>query len=393
MAESRSSVRHRSHPPAERNNWIATAAESIAARAERELEALVAVSSPSGDIAAAEEAIAVVVALLPAAATVQRVPCSSPEHADDLIARVTGTGDKRLLLLGHLDTVVPHAEHRPLTRDGDRLTGSGTVDMKGGDVLALGVMRELAERPELFAEVALLFVVDEEWRSAPFAHAQRFAGFDACLCFEGGQRGPDGGDEVVVKRKAAGTIHVQATGRAAHSGSQPELGRNALVAIATAALAVAECNDPAGPDRLTAVPTIGHAGEALNVVPGTGELLCDVRADSQRAFQRVIDAIPREHEGVSLDVTQLREWPGMDARLPTEPVLQRAGALLGRAIGAEQRGGASDASHLATVIETTIDGLGPIGDGAHAADEYVLTSSLRPRAEVALAVAIAALGG
>ena len=52
------------------------------------------------------------------------------------------------LLLGHLDTVVSHQAHRPLTRDdGDRLTGSGAVDMKGGVALSLGVMRELAARP------------------------------------------------------------------------------------------------------------------------------------------------------------------------------------------------------------------------------------------------------
>ena len=65
--------------------------------------------------------------------------------------------------------------------------GSGTVDMKGGVALALGVMRELAARPELYAEAAVLLVNDEEWRTAPFAHAERFAGFDACLCFEAGE--------------------------------------------------------------------------------------------------------------------------------------------------------------------------------------------------------------
>jgi acetylornithine deacetylase/succinyl-diaminopimelate desuccinylase-like protein len=120
---------------------------------------------------------------------VERPECSTPGHAPDLVGRLRGSGAKRVLLLGHLDTVVAHGAHRPMARDGDRLTGSGTVDMKGGVALSLALMRELADRPELYAEAAVLLVNDEEWRTTPFAHAERFAGFDACLCFEAGERG------------------------------------------------------------------------------------------------------------------------------------------------------------------------------------------------------------
>src|SRR5690606_22035839 len=88
------------------DRWIAQAAEQIAARAERDLAALVAVSSPSGDARGAEECIAVARALAPERATFERLPCSSPDHADDLLIRLRGTGRGRLLLLGHLDTVV-----------------------------------------------------------------------------------------------------------------------------------------------------------------------------------------------------------------------------------------------------------------------------------------------
>jgi glutamate carboxypeptidase len=109
--------------------WIEERAAVIAARAERELEALVGVSSPSGDVRGAQEAAAVVAALLPDEAQVEHVPCSSPGHAPDLVARVTGTGSRRVLLLGHLDTVVAHADHQPLRREGDKLVGSGSIDM------------------------------------------------------------------------------------------------------------------------------------------------------------------------------------------------------------------------------------------------------------------------
>src|SRR3954449_8075112 len=153
------------------NDWIKTHADAIAARAPRELEALVAVSSPSGDVHGAEEAIAVAAALLPAEAEIARLPCSTRGSADDLLGRVTGTGEGRLLLLGHVDTVIAHGEHQPLLREAGRLVGSGTSDMKGGVVLSLGVLRELAGRPEAYAEVALLLVVDEEWRTTALQHA------------------------------------------------------------------------------------------------------------------------------------------------------------------------------------------------------------------------------
>ena len=371
--------------------WIAQHAAAIATRAERELEALVAISTPSGDVHGADEAAALVAALAPDEASIERVECSSPDHAADLLVRLTGSGSRRLLLLGHLDTVVAHGEHRPLTRDGDRLLGSGAIDMKGGDVLALGVLRALATRAVDLAEVALLLVCDEEWRVGPFVHVPRFADYDACLCFEAGQLAEDDLEAVVVRRKAAGTLSVTAHGRSSHSGSAPDKGINALLALASAAHAVAGSQDPHGPERLTAVPTVLHAGDAFNVVPGTGQLVCDLRADSLDAFDSVLQALPPELDGARLEAQLVRQWPGMDAREATAPLLRSAAEALGRPVIGAGRGGASDAAHFAAEIPFTVDGLGPRGGGAHAPHEYVLASSLRPRAEIALAVADAVL--
>lgn len=373
------------------SDWIDATADAIDARAERDLAALVGVSSPSGDRDAAEEAVAVAIAMLPESAGVERPDCSTPGAAPDLLARIEGTGAGRLLLLGHLDTVVPHARHRRLSREGERLYGSGAIDMLGGDVLALGLMRALAARPELFAEVSLLFVNDEEWRSTPFVHGERFAGYDACFCFEAGER-LDGGEEaVVVRRKAACGLGIAARGRAAHSGAKPENGRNALLALARLAGDLARLNDPAGADRLTVVPTVFRAGEALNVVPGEGELRIDLRADHERAFEPVFDAVPEQLDGVRLRPETLRRWPGMDAAAAAAPLLERAAGLLAHPLHGSARGGASDASHLARHVATTIDGLGPIGAGAHAPDEHLLGPSIRPRARIAAALCLALL--
>ena len=373
------------------DRMVADAASEIANHAERELEALVAISSPSRDVPGAEEAIALCVALLPVGAQTERVPCSTAASAPDLIARLAGEGSRRLLLLGHLDTVVGHDAHAPLRHESGRLYGPGTADMKGGVVLALGVARALAERPELFAELSLLLVTDEEWRTADFGHVETFAGYDACLCFEAGERTAGGGEGVVVRRKAAGTLRVMARGRAAHSGSAPDQGRNALLALAAVAPIAASLHDPQGAERLSVVPTVIRSGEALNVVPAAGELIFDIRADRLEAFEPVVEAIPREVAGVALETTVERLWPGMDSEAATAPLLERASARLGRRIVGVSRGGASDASHFAPAIGLTVDGLGPRGGGAHTPQEFVLTESLLERAEVAMALAREAL--
>jgi glutamate carboxypeptidase len=372
--------------------WVRANAVELVARFERDLATLVAVSSPSGDVAGFEECALLATALAPDEASVERPPCSSPNHAPDLILRLRGGGRARVLLLGHLDTVHQHDHHHPLSRAGGRLRGSGSIDMKGGDVFALGVLRALSERRQEFAEVALLLVGDEEWRTAPFVHLARFADWEVCLCFEAGELA--GGEEaVVVERKGAGTVRVAAFGRAAHSGSAPDRGANALLALGSAARAVAARHDPAGPDRVTAVPTVIRSGDAFNVVPDAGELLCDVRADRPEAIEAVAGAVPPEVDGVRLETELLRRWPPMDSRRATARLLARAAEAAGRGIAASGRGGASDASHFAPAIALTVDGLGPRGGAAHSPGEYVLVESLKPRAEIALAVTLAALDG
>jgi len=372
---------------------IAIEAAEIAARAESELAALVDVSSPSGDVPGAEAAIAVCIDLLPGGAEIERPPCSTEGSAPDLIATVRGTGERRIMLLGHVDTVIGHEAHQPLRPDGGRLYGTGTVDMKGGDVLAFGVARALARRPDRLAELAVLMVCDEEWRTAPFGHVERFTGYDACLCFEAGHLTADGREGVVVKRKAAGTLVVDATGRAAHSGAAPDQGRNALLALARIAERVAAFHDLSGPEQLSVVPTVMRSGNAFNIVPAAGELICDMRARTLEAFEPVLASVPPELDEVGLHARMGRKWPGMDSIAATAPVLEGAARRLGKPIVGVPRGGASDASHFAASIPLTIDGLGPRGGGAHTPGEFALREALELRAEVALAIGYELIDG
>jgi len=235
-------------------------------------------------------------------------------------------------------------------------------------------------------------VTYDEWRTSEFRHAPRFEGYDACLCFEAGERGPASEEGVVVRRKAAATLLVRAVGASAHSGSAPDRGKNALLALTAAAEEIAAAHDPHGPERLTAVPTILRSGEAFNVVPAAGELYCDLRADRLSAIEPVLAALPESVRGATLTAELVRRWPGMDTRPATVDLLEQAGALLGRPVIGVERGGASDASHVARHVPVTIDGLGPRGGGAHTPEEFVLRESLHSRAEVALAVTAALLG-
>jgi glutamate carboxypeptidase len=372
---------------------LTAVAAALKLRVVEEMLQLVALSTPSGEIEQTERAIALCGSFLPESAQLERVECSTAACAPDLLATCTGTGSRRLLLLGHLDTVVAHGDHRPPTRDEarERLYGSGTADMKGGVAIALAVTRALAAEPETFAELSLLLVCDEEWRVAPFRHLDRFAGYDACLCFEAGEISEAGEDGVIVRRKGAGTLRVRATGRAAHSGSAPQNGLNALLALAHAAIEVAATADPTGPDQLTVVPTVVRSGEAFNVVPASGELTFDARAADIRAFERVLAAVPEEIGGATLEPFMERVWPAMDSAAAAAPLLTAASALLGRPLLPRARGGASDASHYAPMIPLTIDGLGPRGGGAHTPDEYVHEASLTDRIAVALAISRAAI--
>jgi glutamate carboxypeptidase len=186
---------------------------------------------------------------------------------------------------------------------------------------------------------------------------------------------------------------VTATGRASHSGSAPDQGRNTLLALAQTALTTATRHDPHGPERLSVVPTVLRSGDAFNVVPAAGELIFDLRAVRLGAFEPVIASVAPEIAGVTLEASMERLWPGMDSTAATASLLAGASARLGRPIVGVPRGGASDASHFAGAIPVTVDGLGPRGGGAHTPDEFVLAEALAERAGVALALALATLAG
>jgi len=365
-------------------SWVLAEAQSIYQRALEDLEKLVAISSPSGDKEGADKMMAALTLLLPKEATVTKIK-SSTEGADDLLVSLKGSGSKKLLLLGHLDTVFSHQEYRPFRQEGDLIYGSGTYDMKGGLVIACGVLRAFAREPKLYQEILLLVVCDEEKRDVPLIHRTAFA-VDSVLCFEGGEMTKH--DAVVIRRKSANSLNIRASGQASHSGAAIEHGRSALEALALliprlSVLAFAE------DEELTVTPTQFHAGDAINIVPAYGFLQFDVRAFSEQTARNVLAMVPDELKGVKLEAELIERFPAMDARHSAEKVLEEVERILDRPVLGLSRGGSADINWFKAPV--TIDGLGPKGQGDHGPDEHVLLSSFLSQSELALACALTCL--
>ncbi len=213
-------------------------------------------------------------------------------------AALEGTGRARVALLCHHDTVFPlgTVAHRPLRREDDRLIGPGVADMKGGLAVAAHAARLLAAGDRPFARLELVSAPDEEIRSEPIATQDRLAGFDAVLCMECGRPG----GAVVAARKGGRWLDVVARGRSAHAGSEPEHGRNAVLALARELPRIAGLDG--GRAGLTLHVTRMHGGDVLNSIPGEARATIDMRgwheADLEWAESQLLRGGPASRRGV-----------------------------------------------------------------------------------------------
>jgi glutamate carboxypeptidase len=303
-----------------------------------------------------------------------------------------GAGPSRVLMLCHHDTVWPvgSLSTRPFDVTDGVLRGPGCFDMKAGLVLGLHAAAELADR----SGVTMLVTGDEEIGS-PGSRAlieAEAAGCAAALVLEASA---DGG-ALKTERKGVSLYEVQAHGKAAHAGLEPERGVNATLELAHQLLAVAAIGDPA---RGTAVtPTVMSAGTTSNTVPAAGQFAVDVRVRDGAEQDRVdaaMRALRPALDGARLEVTGGPNRPPLDsaasaalfARATALAVALGLGPLTCAAVG-----GGSDGNLTAGVGTPTLDGLGAVGGGAHADDEHVLIAEL-PRRAALVAVLIADLIG
>ena len=293
--------------------------------------------------------------------------------------------ERQILVIGHLDTVYPLGTLRtmPFRLHRRRAFGPGAFDMKGGLVLALFAfdalmkLKWLPRRPVLF-----LWTSDEEAGSTTSRQIiEREARRSAAVLVLEPAGGTDG--RLKTQRKGVGTAELIITGRAAHSGLNPEAGVNALHELALQTEKIMHLNEP---HRGTTVNvTIAGGGTRSNVIPASAHATIDLRAANLTEMRRVegkLKALRPVLTGARMKVRGGFSRPPLE-RAASASLFARA-RQLARAIGVPLRetavGGGSDGNFTGALGITTLDGLGAVGDAAHSPDEHVVISSLPERA-------------
>lgn len=338
------------------------------------LEALVKLESPTEDLAACRDVIVL-------ANEIATKVLGTPAQINEVNGRPVfwwGADNPDVVVLAHLDTVWPKGSFTPLWKvEGNKATGPGIFDMKAGFIQALFAMRGLT------GSVALVATTDEETGSATSKEfiKQISEKAKAVLVLEATLNG-----KVKTGRKGTAMYQVKVHGKASHAGLEPEKGVNATVEIAHAITAVAALENKE--HGTTVVPTMVRAGNTTNTVPDLAVLDIDIRSYSMDDLKRVDSSI-RNLKPVNSETRY--EITGGFNRPPLETsstmaLYERAEKVakeLGMPpLGHASVGGASDGNFAAAAGAQVLDGLGAVGDGAHAAHEWVDISTLEVRSNL-----------
>ena len=296
----------------------------------------------------------------------------SNSYGNNLIARRTGKGHLRLLLVGHIDTVYPQgaAATRPFHVKDGIAYGPGIIDMKSGDIMGMYVLKALVESGfEEYKELIFVFNNDEEVGSTGSAPLLREIArrVDIGLVLEYSRS-----IEIVTRaRKGAEKYELEVVGVPAHSGAEPNRGRSAVIELAHKMIAIHHLNSvfPGVTFNVTRI----SSSELLNVVPDSARCHISVRAFNQRGLDLASAALDQIAAGCSIPDTHTRltRIPGRAAYEATPEIMrlveiaQSEAKGLGIELKSETKGGLSDANLLMEVGVPTLDSLGPVGGGMH----------------------------
>jgi glutamate carboxypeptidase len=346
-------------------------------------ESLVRLESPTTDKTAVDRCGAELASWLEAiGGRITRL--TRPERGNHLLAEF-GCGATQILLLGHFDTVWPvgQIERMPLEHANGRLHGPGVFDMKAGIAIAMLATRALLETEVAIPHrIVMLWTTDEEVGSETSRAAiEDEAGRStAVLVLEPSLPG----GALKTSRKGCGSYQVSVHGVAAHAGIEPQKGASAVEELAHQILRINAFQDL---DRGISVNVVQVSGGLRsNVIPDEARATVDVRVPTAAAAAEV-EALFRSLRPVDARTT-------IDARGGFDrPPLERSGKVarlysearevareLGQDLGEGGTGGGSDGNFTAALGVPTLDGLGAVGDGAHALHEHVDIESLSERA-------------
>lgn len=349
----------------------------------RDIQELVEIESPSSDKRAVDRLGELLARKFQAMSA--RVQFHKTERfGNHLQADFAGNGSKPVLLLGHIDTVwdLGTVAKMPFRIADDRVWGPGVLDMKAGIVMAIYAIQLLKKDGELQRPVTVLLNTDEEVgseSSRPITESVAKS-CQAVFVLEPGQ-GLDGA--LKTARKGVGDYHIKVTGKAAHAGVDFQSGASAIRELARLIERVSEFTDL---NRgLTVNVGVIKGGTRGNVVPAEAEAEIDIRVE------RMSDAEELDRKFQSLAVTDSRcklkvsggvNRPPMERTEKITALFQKARAYaeeLGFALEEKSTGGGSDGNFTAALGIPTLDGLGAVGEGAHALHESILLKHLAPR--------------
>ena len=342
-----------------------------------ELQELVECQSPTEDLEACNRVISL-------AAQIVNRNLGTP--ADELIENGRpvlwwGSKNPKVVLLCHLDTVWPVDSYLPLWKiDGDKIYGPGTFDMKAGFLQALHALKNVEGAKK---HVALIATTDEEVGSqtsrALIESVSKSA--SAVLVFEASLDG-----KVKTGRKGTSMYQITVHGRASHAGLDPEKGINATVEIANIVLKMTALeNKEFG---TTVVPTTLRSGTVTNTVPALATLDIDSRSFTMAELSRIdtaIKGLTPVHPDARIEVSGGINRPPLEltSTAALYERLEMVAMEIGMApIGSASVGGASDGNLAAATGVEVLDGLGAVGDGAHAPHEHILASSIPARIQL-----------
>ncbi|HEX5849138.1 MAG TPA: M20 family metallopeptidase [Rubrobacter sp.] len=307
------------------------------------------------------------------------------EYGGHLYARPRAGRGPAQLLLGHCDTVWPvgTVKEMPVEVGDGVVKGPGVYDMKGGlaqMVFALRALHEVGHRPTV---TPIVFVNSDEERGSPEStrHIRRLSRIAERTFVMEPSLGPSG--KLKTARKGVGRFTVVVEGRPAHAGLDPEGGASAILELSYLIQALFSLNDPARGVTVN-VGTI-DGGLSPNVVAPKSSAVVDVRVPTQEDARRIAESIlglTPATPGVKLLVEGSIGRPPME-RTSRNRRLWNAARRLGKEMGLELdeglAGGGSD-GNTTSLFTATLDGLGAVGDGAHARHEFVLADKMVERA-------------
>jgi glutamate carboxypeptidase len=296
--------------------------------------------------------------------------------------RAKAGGAGRVMMLGHLDTVWPVGTLKQMpcrVRDG-RLWGPGTLDMKVGVAMAFTAVEMLAEAGLLLREIVLLLNSDEEIGSPVSRPITEKLARECAAVYV---LEPAQGLAYKTARKGTGNWRVDVKGVAAHAGVDFEKGASAIRELARVVETVSGWSDLKR--GLTVSVGLAGGGSKTNVIPAEAWAEVDVRiarkADGAR-MEKKFAGLRAADKRCSLAATGGINRPPMERTKGTVRLFKRARAMaaeLGFELSEASTGGASDGNFTSALGIATLDGMGAVGEGAHAKHESVLIEHLAPR--------------